>query len=68
VGGAVYTQRAAALRYVLSNEDVSSAVLGPKSTVQLDQLIREAGTAPPYLTKEQLESLDFRLKALGVQK
>jgi hypothetical protein len=47
---------------------VTAVVLGPKSTVQLDQLVREAGTAPPYLTKEQLESLDFRLKTLGVQK
>jgi len=68
VGGFVYTQRAAALRYVLSNEDVSAAILGPKSTVQLDQLVREAGMGPPYLTKEQLDSLEFRLKALGVQK
>jgi aryl-alcohol dehydrogenase-like predicted oxidoreductase len=68
VGGDIYTQRAAALRYVLANEDVSSMILGPKSVVQLDQLVRESGKAPPYLTKEQRESLDFRLKTLGVQK
>ncbi|HEX7671407.1 MAG TPA: aldo/keto reductase, partial [Polyangiaceae bacterium] len=39
VSTAIPTQRAAALRYVLANEGVSSVILGPKSTVQLDQLV-----------------------------
>jgi aryl-alcohol dehydrogenase-like predicted oxidoreductase len=68
VGGTIYTQRSAAIRYALANDTVSSAVLGPKSIVQLDQLVREAGKEPPYLTKEQLQSLEFRLGQLGVQK
>jgi aryl-alcohol dehydrogenase-like predicted oxidoreductase len=67
-GGTIYTQRSAALRYALANDTVSSVILGPKSTVQLDQLVREAGKEPPYLTKEQLQSLEFRLGQLGVQK
>jgi aryl-alcohol dehydrogenase-like predicted oxidoreductase len=67
VSGEIHTQRAAALRYVLANESVSSVILGPKSAVQLDQLVREAGKEPPYLTKEQLQSLEFRLGQLGVQ-
>ncbi|HVU04633.1 MAG TPA: aldo/keto reductase [Polyangiaceae bacterium] len=67
VGGEILTQRAASLRYVLANGLVSSVLLGAKSVVQLDQLVREAGR-PPYLTKQHLESLEFRLKALGVKK
>lgn len=68
VSAAIPTQRAAALRYVLANEGVSSVVLGPKSAVQLDQLVREAGREPPYLTREQLQGLEFRLGQLGVKK
>lgn len=68
VGGPIQTQRSAAIRYALANDTVSSAILGPRSTVQLDQLVRESGREPPYLTKEQLQSLEFRLGQLGVQK
>lgn len=60
-GSTVTSLRSAALRYVLSNEAVSSAVLGPRSAVQLDQLLRDAGKEPPYLTEEALEALEFRL-------
>lgn len=66
VGDVVYTMRAAALRWVLSNDDVSCAILGPRSAVQLDQLVREAGKGPPYLTDEKLEKFAARLDALGV--
>lgn len=66
VGGDVQSLRAAALRFVLSSQLVSSAVLGPRSIAQLDQLVREAGSGPPYLRDTQLAELAERLKALGV--
>jgi aryl-alcohol dehydrogenase-like predicted oxidoreductase len=67
VGGAVYTMRAAALRYALANTDVSSVLLGPKDCMQLDQLVREGGKEPPYLTDDQLTGLANRLVDLGVR-
>jgi aryl-alcohol dehydrogenase-like predicted oxidoreductase len=66
VTGNVISMRAAALRFVLSNEIVSSAVLGPRSVAQLDQLVREAGSAPPYLRDTALAELAARLRTLGV--
>jgi aryl-alcohol dehydrogenase-like predicted oxidoreductase len=66
VTGNVLTMRAAAVRFVLSNEVVSSAVLGPKSVAQLEQLVREAGTEPPYLTTEALTQLATDLSRAGV--
>jgi len=64
LGGEVLTLRAAALRFVLSNPIVSSAVIGPRNRVQLDQLVREAGHGPDYLpagvaerAKEQLSRM-----------
>ena len=45
--GPVFTMRGAAVRFVLANEMVSSAVLGPKDVSQLQQLVGEAGTEPP---------------------
>lgn len=65
VSGAVTSVRAAALRFVLSNQLVSSAVLGPRSVNQLEQLVREAGM-PPYLRDTALAELSVRLKKLGV--
>jgi aryl-alcohol dehydrogenase-like predicted oxidoreductase len=66
VNGGVTSLRAAALRFVLSNESVSSAVLGPRGSIQLDQLLREAGKEPPYLSPESLSALDLRLANVGV--
>jgi aryl-alcohol dehydrogenase-like predicted oxidoreductase len=66
VSGDVLTLRAAALRFVLANEVVSSAVLGPKSVEQLEQLVREAGTEPPYLTPDTLTQLAAGLSRAGV--
>lgn len=66
VGGPILTLRAAALRFVLSNQIVSSAVLGPRSVAQLDQLIREAGSGPPYLRDTTLAALSERLKNIGL--
>jgi len=66
VGGDVLTPRAAALRYVLSNTLVTSAILGPRTTAQLDQLVREAGKGPPYLSDKALTDLPSKLLAAGI--
>jgi aryl-alcohol dehydrogenase-like predicted oxidoreductase len=66
VGGDVLSMRAAALRYVLGNPHVSGAVLGPRSAIQFDQLVREAGREPPYLSDEKRFALEARLRDLGV--
>jgi aryl-alcohol dehydrogenase-like predicted oxidoreductase len=58
--------RSAAVRFVLENETVSSVVLGPRTSVQLDQLIRECNTEPPYLSEGKLHALEARLKDLDV--
>ncbi|HEY2404554.1 MAG TPA: aldo/keto reductase [Polyangiaceae bacterium] len=65
VTGSVTSLRAAALRYVLNNELVGSAVLGPRSAVQLDQLVRDAGKEPPYLSPEAQSALERRLVSVG---
>jgi aryl-alcohol dehydrogenase-like predicted oxidoreductase len=66
VSGPVPSMVAAAVRFVLANEMVSSAVLGPKNVAQLEQLVREAGTEPPYLSDEALTKLAGDLTRLGV--
>ncbi|WP_437549509.1 aldo/keto reductase [Sorangium sp. So ce367] len=66
VSGAVTSLRSAALRFVLANRVVSSAVLGPRSVAQLDQLVREAGM-PPYLQDTALTELSVRLKQAGIE-
>lgn len=67
VTGAVTSLRAAALRYALSEEAVSAVVLGPKSTLQLDQLVRDAGKEPPYLAEDARGSLVRRLENVGIR-
>jgi aryl-alcohol dehydrogenase-like predicted oxidoreductase len=66
VGGPVPTLRALALRFVLENADITSAVLGPRSKAQLDQLVREAGRMPPYLAPRIMTKLMAELKTRGV--
>ena len=66
VSGKVTSLRAAALRFVLANEQVSSAVLGPRGSLQLDQLLRDAGREPPYFSPEALSALNARLANVGV--
>jgi aryl-alcohol dehydrogenase-like predicted oxidoreductase len=63
----ITTMRGAALRWVLQHELVSSAILGPRDCVQLDQLVREAGKAPPYLPPEALQALEARLEDVGAR-
>ncbi len=66
VTGPVLTLRSAALRFVMSNQLVTSAVLGPRSVTQLEQLVREAGFGPPYLRDTALAELAARLKGVGI--
>ncbi|WP_437318046.1 aldo/keto reductase [Sorangium sp. So ce385] len=66
VGGAVVSLRSVALRFVLANNLISSAVLGPRSVAQLDQLVREAGM-PPYLRDTALAELAGRLNQVGIE-
>jgi len=69
VSGDVANIRAAALRFALANEAVSSVVLGPKSSAQLDQLLRDCnGVEPPYLSRPKLEALEQRLIGLEVER
>jgi aryl-alcohol dehydrogenase-like predicted oxidoreductase len=67
VGGEVATLRAAALRYVLENPLVSSAVIGPRNRVQLDQLVREAGQGTEYLPAGALPRLFDQLGRAGAR-
>ncbi|WP_081426293.1 aldo/keto reductase [Sorangium cellulosum] len=66
ISGPVVSLRSVALRFVLANNIVSSAVLGPRSVAQLDQLVREAGM-PPYLHFTTLAELSGRLKHAGIE-
>ena len=66
VKGDVYTLRGAAVRYVLANHLVSSAVLGPRTVEQLEQLVRETGAGPRYLSDDDLASLPRALHKVGI--
>ena len=67
VYGDVTSLRAAALRYALAQSALSSVVIGPRSAVQLDQLVRDAGKEPPYLTDDAKSSLERRLENVGIK-
>lgn len=66
VKGDVHTLRGAAVRYVLSNPLVSSAVLGPRTVEQLEQLVRETGGGPRYLPDDDLRKLPRTLERAGL--
>jgi aryl-alcohol dehydrogenase-like predicted oxidoreductase len=66
VKGDVLTLRAAAVRYVLANHLVSSAVLGPRTVEQLEQLVRETGAGPRYLSDDDLAALPRALHKVGI--
>jgi aryl-alcohol dehydrogenase-like predicted oxidoreductase len=66
VKGDIRTMRAAAVRFVLANTIVSSAVLGPRTVEQAEQLVREAGGALRYLPDEALASLPRALAKVGI--
>ncbi|MCH2110721.1 MAG: aldo/keto reductase, partial [Polyangiaceae bacterium] len=68
VSGDVPTMRSAALRFVLSQEGIHGAILGPKFAAQLDQLVRECTGDPPYLSEPKLNALEGRLEHWGVER
>ncbi len=65
--GDVTSLRAAAVRFVLANNLVSSAIVGPKSVAQLEQLVREVGAGPIYLRDDALSELPRVLERVGVE-
>jgi aryl-alcohol dehydrogenase-like predicted oxidoreductase len=67
VAGDVTSLRAVALRYALSQTALSSVVIGPRSAVQLDQLVRDAGKEPPYLSDDSKNALERRLENVGIK-
>ena len=52
---------------VLSNRIVSSAVLGPRGTKQLEDLVREVGMGPVYLRDEDLMRVPRALENVGIE-
>ncbi len=66
VSGNVTSLRAVALRYALAEADIGSVVIGPRSALQLDQLVRDAGKEPPYLEEDTKLSLERRLANVGI--
>ena len=64
---AIPSLRALALRFVLANDAVSCALLGPRSIEQLDELVRDASASPPFLRDTALAELATRLRAVGVK-
>lgn len=66
VKGEVLTMRGAAVRFVLANHVVSSAVLGPRTVEQLEQLVRETGGGPRYLPDDDLRQLPRALDKVGI--
>jgi aryl-alcohol dehydrogenase-like predicted oxidoreductase len=67
VHGEVRTLRAAAVRYVLSNNLIGSAVLGPRSVEQLEDVVREVGIGPIYLRDEDLMRIPRALQSVGIE-
>jgi aryl-alcohol dehydrogenase-like predicted oxidoreductase len=66
VKGDVRTLRAAAVRFVLANHLVGAAILGPRSVEQLEQLVRETGSGPVYLSDADLAALPRSLQRLAI--
>ncbi|MGH7440105.1 MAG: aldo/keto reductase [Polyangiaceae bacterium] len=63
----VLTMRAAAVRFVLSNQLVTTAVLGPRSVLQAEELVREVGAGPVYLRDADLARLPHALDLMGIE-
>lgn len=66
ISGDVTTLRGAAVRFVLANPIVSSAILGPRTVEQLEQLVRETGAGPRYVPDEHLVKLPRVLSKQGI--
>ena len=67
VKGEVHTLRAAAVRFVLANHLVTSAVLGARTVEQLEQLVRETGGGPRYVSDDDLRQLPRALERVGIR-
>jgi aryl-alcohol dehydrogenase-like predicted oxidoreductase len=67
VHGDVRTLRAAAVRFVLANNIVSCAVLGPRTVEQLEDIVREVGMGPIYLRDEDLMRIPRALESVGIE-
>ena len=67
ITGNITSMRAVAVRYVLASRFVSSAVLGPRKSAQLDQLVRDAGKDRRYLPEGGREALEQRVRSVGVK-
>jgi aryl-alcohol dehydrogenase-like predicted oxidoreductase len=67
VGRDTPTLAAAAVRFVLSSSIVSSAVLGPRSVAQVEDLVRDVGVGPVYLREAELARLPRALEVVGVE-
>ena len=66
VKGDIHTMRGAAVRFALSNHLVTSAVLGAHTVEQLEQLVRETGGGPRYLSDDDLRQLPRALEKVGI--
>jgi aryl-alcohol dehydrogenase-like predicted oxidoreductase len=64
--GDIRSMRAGAVAFVLHHDVVSSAVLGPRDVVQLDQLVRETPHEAPYVDERAKQALDAQLVKVGV--
>lgn len=62
----VRTLSAAGVRFVLANSIVSSAVLGPRSVAQLEDIVRNVGMGPVYLRETDLTALPRMLDMAGI--
>ena len=63
----VNSLRSVALRWVLEHNEISTAVIGPRTVQQLDQLVRDIGAGPPYFSEEALNNLEMRLQDFGAR-
>jgi aryl-alcohol dehydrogenase-like predicted oxidoreductase len=67
VRGDIATLRTAAVRFVLANNIVSSAVLGPRTVTQLEDIVRETGMGPIYLSDDDLMRIPRALQSVGIE-
>lgn len=67
VHGEIHTLRSVALRFVLSNQLVSSCVVGVRSAQQIEANVRAVGKGPPYLSDEDLARVPKLLADAGVR-
>jgi aryl-alcohol dehydrogenase-like predicted oxidoreductase len=63
----VSSLRSVALRWVLNHVQIATAVIGPRTVSQLDQLVRDVGSGPPYLPEDSLSGLEMRMQDFGAR-